>query len=317
MKIINSNIQFITIENNNNGQRIDNFLLSYLKGVPKSMIYRIVRKGAVRVNKKRIKPRYKLENGDVIRIPPIRIVENLVHKYLPKPNKLSAIANHILYEDDYLIILNKYSGIAVHGGSGVSFGVIESLRILRSKLNFLELIHRLDRDTSGILLIAKKRSALHSLNEQLRNQTVRKDYLTLVRGLWPSHLTSVQTYLSQNIIKNCKQKVQVSKLGKFSKTYFKIKEIFDFATLLKVTPITGRTHQIRVHALHTGHPIAFDNRYGDRNFDQKLMPTGLSRLFLHAENITFVHPSNGKTISIHAPLDEELKQCLLHLAKKN
>ena len=290
MKSFNQ-VQFVTIDGDEAGQRIDNFLLARLKGVPKSMIYRIIRKGEVRVNKGRIKPEYKLAAGDSIRIPPVRVAEKEEHAVSPKLEKVSALAECILYEDEHVMLINKPSGTAVHGGSGLSFGVIEGLRALRPEARFLELVHRLDRDTSGVLLIAKKRSALRSLHEQLRLKQMQKDYLALVRGQWQSHTKVVQAPLLKNILQSGERVVKVSSEGKPSETRFKVEERFEFATLVKASPVTGRTHQIRVHTLHAGHPIAFDDRYGDRDFDTQLASTKLNRLFLHASSLTFIHPS--------------------------
>lgn len=309
MKSFNQ-VQFVTIDGDEAGQRIDNFLLARLKGVPKSMIYRIIRKGEVRVNKGRIKPEYKLAAGDSIRIPPVRVAEKEEHAVSPKLEKVSALAECILYEDEHVMLINKPSGTAVHGGSGLSFGVIEGLRALRPEARFLELVHRLDRDTSGVLLIAKKRSALRSLHEQLRLKQMQKDYLALVRGQWQSHTKVVQAPLLKNILQSCERVVKVSSEGKPSETRFKVEERFEFATLVKASPVTGRTHQIRVHTLHAGHPIAFDDRYGDRDFDTQLASTKLNRLFLHASSLTFIHPSTGEKMRIEAPMDKTLRYCL-------
>ncbi|WP_219515155.1 23S rRNA pseudouridine(955/2504/2580) synthase RluC [Proteus penneri] len=309
MKSFNQ-VQFVTIDGDEAGQRIDNFLLARLKGVPKSMIYRIIRKGEVRVNKGRIKPEYKLNAGDSIRIPPVRVSEKEEVAVSPKLDKVSALANCILYEDDHLMLINKPSGTAVHGGSGLSFGVIEGLRALRPEARFLELVHRLDRDTSGVLLIAKKRSALRALHEQLRLKQMQKDYLALVRGQWQSHTKVVQAPLLKNILQCGERVVKVSNEGKPSETRFKVEERFEFATLVKASPVTGRTHQIRVHTLHAGHPIAFDDRYGDRDFDSQLVGTKLNRLFLHASSLTFTHPSTGDQMRIEAPMDNHLRYCL-------
>lgn len=303
-------VQFVTIDGDEAGQRIDNFLLARLKGVPKSMIYRIIRKGEVRVNKGRIKPEYKLAAGDSIRIPPVRVAEKEEHAVSPKLEKVSALAECILYEDEHVMLINKPSGTAVHGGSGLSFGVIEGLRALRPEARFLELVHRLDRDTSGVLLIAKKRSALRSLHEQLRLKQMQKDYLALVRGQWQSHTKVVQAPLLKNILQSGERVVKVSSEGKPSETRFKVEERFEFATLVKASPVTGRTHQIRVHTLHAGHPIAFDDRYGDRDFDTQLASTKLNRLFLHASSLTFIHPSTGEKMRIEAPMDKTLRYCL-------
>lgn len=309
MKSFNQ-VQFVTIDGDEAGQRIDNFLLARLKGVPKSMIYRIIRKGEVRVNKGRIKPEYKLAAGDSIRIPPVRVAEKEEHAVSPKLEKVSALAECILYEDEHVMLINKPSGTAVHGGSGLSFGVIEGLRALRPEARFLELVHRLDRDTSGGLLIAKKRSALRSLHEQLRLKQMQKDYLALVRGQWQSHTKVVQAPLLKNILQSGERVVKVSSEGKPSETRFKVEERFEFATLVKASPVTGRTHQIRVHTLHAGHPIAFDDRYGDRDFDTQLASTKLNRLFLHASSLTFIHPSTGEKMRIEAPMDKTLRYCL-------
>ncbi|MEQ4530574.1 MAG: 23S rRNA pseudouridine(955/2504/2580) synthase RluC [Mixta sp.] len=316
MNMNTPSVQIVAISAEEAGQRIDNFLRTQLKGVPKSMIYRILRKGEVRVNKKRIKPEYKLQAGDEVRIPPVRVAEREEAAISPKLERVASLADAILYEDDYILILNKPSGTAVHGGSGLSFGVIEGLRALRPEARFLELVHRLDRDTSGVLLVAKKRSALRSLHEQLREKGMQKDYLALVRGQWPSHLKTVQAPLLKNILQSGERVVRVSGEGKPSETRFKVEERYAHATLVKASPVTGRTHQIRVHTLHAGHPIAFDDRYGEREFDKQLSATGLHRLFLHAAALTFTHPHSGDRMRIEAPLDDELKKCLAALRKQ-
>ncbi|EOV8086899.1 23S rRNA pseudouridine(955/2504/2580) synthase RluC [Providencia huaxiensis] len=303
-------VQFIDISDDEAGQRIDNFLLAKLKGVPKSMIYRIIRKGEVRVNKGRTKPEYKLAEGDQVRVPPVRVAEREAAPVSAKLDKVAALANCILFEDDVLLVLNKPSGTAVHGGSGLSFGVIEGLRALRPEARFLELVHRLDRDTSGILLVAKKRSALRALHEQLRLKQMQKDYLALVRGNWQSHMKVVQAPLLKNILQSGERVVKVSSEGKPSETRFKVEERFDNATLVKASPVTGRTHQIRVHTLYAGHPIAFDDRYGDKQFDSQLKGTGLNRLFLHASALKFTHPKTGEEMRLNAPLDNQLNHCL-------
>ncbi|MFP1721770.1 23S rRNA pseudouridine(955/2504/2580) synthase RluC [Lonsdalea quercina] len=310
MKTENPSVQFLTVSDEEAGQRIDNFLRTKLKGVPKSMIYRILRKGEVRINKKRVKPEYKLLDGDLIRIPPVRTSEREEAQVSVGLAKVSALADCIIYEDDYLLVLNKPSGTAVHGGSGLSFGVIEGLRALRPEARFLELVHRLDRDTSGVLLVAKKRSSLRALHEQLRSKGMQKDYLALVRGQWQSHCKAVKAPLLKNILQSGERIVRVNSEGKPSETRFKVEERFEHATLVKASPVTGRTHQIRVHTLHAGHPIAFDDRYGDRDFDAQLAGTGLKRLFLHAQALKFEHPNTGETLRVEAPLDNELRRCL-------
>ncbi|TBM06816.1 23S rRNA pseudouridine(955/2504/2580) synthase RluC [Hafnia paralvei] len=315
MNMNNTSVKLVTIAADEAGQRIDNFLRNQLKGVPKSMIYRIVRKGEVRVNKKRIKPEYKLQSGDEVRIPPVRIAERDEAPVSAKLDKVAALNDCIIFEDDYLLVLNKPSGTAVHGGSGLSFGVIEGLRALRPEARFLELVHRLDRETSGVLLVAKKRSALRALHEQLRMKGMQKDYLALVRGQWQSHCKVVQAPLLKNILQSGERIVRVNAEGKPSETRFKVEERFENATLVKASPVTGRTHQIRVHTLHAGHPIAFDDRYGDREFDSELKGTGLDRLFLHAAALRFEHPNTGETMRIEAPLDKKLRHCLDVLRK--
>lgn len=315
MKTENPTVQLIPITDEEAGQRIDNFLRTFLKGVPKSMIYRILRKGEVRVNKKRIKPEYKLLAGDEVRVPPVRVAEREEIQVSPKLDKVAALEHCILFEDDHLLILNKPSGTAVHGGSGLSFGVIEGLRALRPDARFLELVHRLDRDTSGVLLVAKKRSALRSLHEQLRMKTMQKDYLALVRGEWQSHCKVVAAPLLKNILQSGERIVRVNSEGKPSETRFKIEEKYAFATLIKASPVTGRTHQIRVHTQYAGHPIAFDDRYGDREFDAQLAGVGINRLFLHAAALRFEHPANGETVRIEAPLEPKLRNALIKLRK--
>ncbi len=309
----NPGVHFITISADEAGQRIDNFLRTHLKGVPKSMIYRIVRKGEVRVNKKRVKPEYKLQNDDEVRIPPVRRSDEEQAPVSTGLDKVAALNDAVLYEDDHLLILNKPAGTAVHGGSGLSFGVIEGLRALRPDARFLELVHRLDRDTSGVLLVAKKRSALRALHEQLRAKGMQKDYLALVRGQWQSHVKTVAAPLLKNILASGERIVRVNSEGKPSETRFKVEERFTLATLVRASPVTGRTHQIRVHAQYAGHPIAFDDRYGDGAFDQQLKGCGLNRLFLHAAALRFDHPGSGETLRIEAPLDTPLRQCLLYL----
>ncbi|WP_392565638.1 23S rRNA pseudouridine(955/2504/2580) synthase RluC [Utexia brackfieldae] len=313
MKPTSPQVIFVTITAENEQQRIDNFLRTQLKGVPKSMIYRILRKGEVRVNKKRVKPEYKLVCGDQIRIPPVRVAETTEPAVSAKLNKVANLEHAILFEDDYILVLNKPSGIAVHGGSGLSFGVIEGLRALRPDARFLELVHRIDRETSGVLLIAKKRSALRSLHEQLRLKQMQKDYLALVQGNWPSACKVVEAPLFKNMLQSGERIVRVNQDGKPAETRFKVEERFDFATLVKASPVTGRTHQIRVHTQYTGHPIAFDDRYGEKEFDQKLISTGLNRLFLHAAQVQFTHPKTQEKMTVAAPLDKTLQQCLNQL----
>ena len=315
MKTETPTVKMVAIAADEAGQRIDNFLRTQLKGVPKSMIYRILRKGEVRVNKKRVKPEYKLEAGDEVRIPPVRVAEREEEVVSPKLQKVAALSDVILYEDDYILVLNKPSGTAVHGGSGLSFGVIEGLRALRPEARFLELVHRLDRDTSGVLLVAKKRSALRSLHEQLRVKTMRKQYLALVRGQWQPHVKVVNAPLRKNDLQSGERVVRVSSDGKPSETRFRIARQFAEATLVECSPITGRTHQIRVHTQHAGHPIACDDKYGEAAFDDKMRSQGLKRLFLHAWKLSFIHPADGREMQVEAPLAPELDDFLNKLAR--
>jgi len=310
-------VRFITIDSEDAGQRIDNFLLKTLKGVPKSHIYRLLRKGEIRANKKRTKPEYKLVAEDVLRIAPIRVSEKTT-QVSTQLNVVSSLEANILFEDDRLIVINKPSGMAVHGGSGVSFGVIEALRALRPDARMLELVHRLDRDTSGCLVVAKKRSALRSLHEQLRNKKVQKFYHALVKGRWSPKLTRVTEGLKKNDLKSGERVVVVDNInGKESETRFKVIQHYQEATLVRAFPVTGRTHQIRVHCQVKGHPIACDNKYGDESFDMLMRDKGLKRLFLHAASIEFTHPKTEQRIKIDAPLDKALQGALRQLTKSS
>ncbi|MBQ4850036.1 23S rRNA pseudouridine(955/2504/2580) synthase RluC [Pseudoalteromonas sp. MMG012] len=303
-------VSFVTITEDQDGQRIDNFLLTHLKGVPKSAIYKILRKGEVRVNKKRIKPVYRLQLDDLVRIPPVKVAER--EEFVPKNlDKVAGLEDAIIYEDKYLIVINKPSGMAVHGGSGLSYGLIEALRALRPDEKSLELVHRLDRDTSGCLLISKRRSVLKSLHEQLREKTMEKNYWALVTGEWASKLKNVTEPLRKNTLQSGERVVRVDlEEGKASHTRFKVLQRFDDCTLVQASPVTGRTHQIRVHTQCKGHPIACDDKYGDQVFDGKMRKLGLSRLFLHAHDIRFFHPKTETTLRVEAPLDKTLKNCL-------
>ena len=309
-------VQFVTIDEDNEGQRIDNFLVTKLKGVPKSMIYRIIRKGEVRVNKKRIKPEYKLKSSDIVRVPPVRVSQaNPDSKPSPKLAKVSQLEERIVYEDNHLIALNKPSGIAVHGGSGVNYGVIEALRSLRPQQKFIELVHRLDKETSGILLIAKKRSALKHLQDQLRKKLMQKDYLALVRGEWQKHDKLINAPLLKITLKSGERIVRVNAEGKPSQTRFKIVQKYQGATLVKASPLTGRTHQIRVHCQYTGHPIACDDKYSEVKFDDSMREQGLRRLFLHAAQLEFTHPDSEERMTVKAELDSDLNDVISKLKR--
>lgn len=311
MALINYPVRLITIDEDRADQRIDNFLISQFKGVPKSFVYRILRKGEVRVNKKRIDQTYRLAAGDVVRLPPVKIEDNPVVVPSGGLTIVKQLGAAIIHETDEMLVINKPAGIAVHGGSGVEYGVIEALRSCRTDLHYLELVHRLDRETSGCLMIAKKRSALRNLHEQLRNKTVHKHYYALVRGKWSNRVKFVDQPLLKNVLQSGERMVFVSRDGKPSKTLYEIVEEFSGATLVQASPLTGRTHQIRVHCAYATHPIAGDQKYGDRQFDSQISAaTGLRRMFLHARSITFNDPATGKATTVTAELDEELQSVL-------
>lgn len=316
MSDIKTQVQFVDIDADMAGQRIDNFLRARLKSIPKSVVYRILRKGEVRVNKKRVKAEYKIAAGDVVRIPPVTISESATktEPVSAKLNKVAELENCILYEDEHLLVLNKPSGTAVHGGSGLKFGAIEGLRALRPQARFLELVHRIDRDTSGILLVAKKRSALRHLQAQFREKTVHKYYFALVMGKWEKTCHKINAPLLKNEVNSI---VRVNPNGKPSETRFKIIEEYLDATLIQASPITGRTHQIRVHTQYAGHPIAWDDRYGDPRFDAYTGKFGLNRLFLHAAHIRFTHPGSGEIMELEAPMDRLLQNVLQQLREEH
>jgi 23S rRNA pseudouridine955/2504/2580 synthase len=308
------------------GGRVDNFLMSILKGVPKSMVYRIIRKGEVRVNKKRIKPEYKLQCGDIVRIPPVRVSQAPVIAPSAKLTNVQKLGQSILFENEGVIVINKPARMSVHGGSGVDYGVIEALRALRPEARYLELAHRLDRETSGCLIIAKKRSALRKLHEQFREKTMHKQYLALVSGKFPNKIKLVNAPLVKNVLSSGERFVKVdANCGKPSITDFNIRQVIngtnnqeDVVTLIECAPRTGRTHQIRVHLQYKGYPILGDDKYGIRENDEYYAKTyGLERMFLHAEKITFVDPIEGKEMTVVAPLTEELSNVLKNIKGNN
>lgn len=306
------NIQHLTVTNDHSGQRLDNFLISRLKGLPKSHLYRIIRKGELRINKKRVNPDYRLQEGDIIRIPPLRLTPPIKENSLNK--KLTALLEKaIIFEDKFFLALNKPSGMAVHGGSGIHLGIIEALRLLRPQLKFLELVHRLDRDTSGCLLLAKKSSALKEVHELLRSGEIKKSYLALVAGHWPKSLLKVDAPLCKNQLQSGERIVRVQAEGKNSVTEFSVQRNYTESTLLAAMPLTGRTHQIRVHTQFAKHPIIGDQKYGDKEANRKMRELSCKRLFLHASQLEFTSPSIGKTIILKAELPDDLKQVLEHL----
>ncbi len=307
-----SAVTFVEVTDAHEGQRIDNFLLRRLKGVPKSRIYRILRKGEVRVNKSRAKAEYKLQIGDMVRIPPVRMAEKKPEQRV-SVSLSELLSQSILFEDKRLLVINKPSGLAVHGGSGINQGLIEALRVLRPDEHFLELVHRLDRDTSGCVMIAKKRSMLRYLHEQLRNGTIDKRYLALAAGRWPNRCKMVNAPLEKNTLQSGERMVRVSESGKKSRTEFAIIERYHQATLVEAKPITGRTHQIRVHALHAGHPLLGDDKYGDQELARTFKAYGLKRLFLHAASLNVPMPEDEDNLRIDAPLSEDLAKVLQKL----
>jgi 23S rRNA pseudouridine955/2504/2580 synthase len=291
------------------GQRVDNFLLRELKGVPKSRIYNLLRRGEVRVNKGRVKAEYRLQDGDQVRIPPIRMATvEAAPGGAPSQGLQQRLTAAILFEDDGLLVLDKPAGLAVHGGSGLSYGLIEALRAMRPEARFLELVHRLDRDTSGCIMVAKKRSALVALHAALRGDGVDKRYLALVSGHWAQARRRVAAPLEKNTLQSGERMVRVSTGGKEALTEFQVVERFAQATLVEARPVTGRTHQIRVHAQYAGHPLACDDKYGDREADARFREQGLRRLFLHAHSLSF--DWQGGRLQLKAELEPELARFL-------
>jgi len=296
------------VDETGHDQRIDNFLHKILKGVPKSHIYRIVRAGEVRVNGRRVKVAYRLQTGDKIRVPPVRTALPRSRTGIPAAER--AFAGKVLLEDEDLLIVDKPGGVAVHGGSGISSGVIEQLRHARSGIRFLELVHRLDRDTSGVLTLAKKRSALTALHAQLRDGMVKKHYSVLVLGKWTDVKRSVRLALHKYVSSSGERRVVVDDDGALAHTVFRLTRNFSEFSLLDAELKTGRTHQIRVHLAHLGFPIAGDEKYGDFGANKLLSKQGLKRMFLHASSLEFRHPRSGETVWVQSPLATELEDFL-------
>lgn len=304
-------VKFVEITSEHSDQRIDNYLFTLLKGVPKSRIYRIIRKGEIRINGSRIKPDYKLNEGDKIRIPPVRIAEREAF-ILPSKKLQYSLEKNILYEDDALLVLNKPSGLAVHGGSGIKLGLIEALRLIRPKTDYFELVHRIDRETSGCLIVAKKRSSLRYLQEQMRSKRISKVYRALATGKWPRGMKRIDLPLMAFEQKTGEKIVRVNPKGKKSVTIFSVMKRYRNFTLLEALLETGRTHQIRVHAQHIGCPLAGDNKYGLDDINKDIRKSGLKRMFLHALKIGFSLPC-GKNIFIEAPMPSDLSEHLMKL----
>jgi 23S rRNA pseudouridine955/2504/2580 synthase len=310
-------VVFEEVESDYEGQRLDNFLITRIKGAPKSLIYRIIRKGEVRVNKGRSKPDYKIQTGDIVRIPPVRLKE------ADEPANVSAnmaqgMEKAIIFEDDYLIAVNKPRGLAVHGGSGINLGLIEALRVIRPDAKRLELVHRLDRDTSGVILVAKRRSTLVALQDMLRKRAgIKKRYLALVYGGWPKDIKEVKVPLLKSELKSGERIVRVSREGKESHTRYSLERRFEGYTLINAEPVTGRTHQIRVHCQFTGCTIVGDEKYATDDEKASSKVAGARRLFLHAKSLQFKHPQTEEIMKVEAPLDDAYESFLKTLKPIN
>jgi 23S rRNA pseudouridine955/2504/2580 synthase len=316
-------VRYVTVGEEHHGQRLDNFLIRELKGAPKTLIYKLLRKGEVRVNKGRVKPDTRVSTGDVVRLPPLRLAER--GEAAPLGNSLKTLLeNSIVYEDEGLIVINKPAGLAVHGGSGQSLGLIEALRQARPEAKSLELVHRLDRETSGCLLVAKKRSALRFLQDALRKHEVSKTYLALVKGRWPKRKRVVESKLEKFELASGERRVKTSGEGKESRTEFTVLDYYEAGdascTLLEAVPVTGRTHQIRVHAQSIGCPLACDDKYTDDEFNAVMKKQGFKRLFLHAAQLSFPLPPTEKNPdsiikTVKADLPDDLAAPLKKLKK--
>ncbi len=304
-----SQVKFISVCEDRAGQRIDNFLMAHVGKVPKTLIYRWLRKGEVRVNKKRVKQTYRVVAEDVIRIPPMFLEPNTTEERLSKLD-FSYLEKAILYEDKDFIVMNKPSGLAVHGGSGIDSGLIERLRVLRPLDKKIELVHRLDRETSGCILIAKKYSILTYFHAQLRERKVKKIYHALVAGNWPARITKIDKPLKKFVPSSGERFVRVDKEGKESLTTVRVLEKFSGCTLLQVSPHTGRTHQLRVHLQSEGYPILGDKKYSRRELDKPFEAQGLNRLFLHAYELSFTMPNSEEKMVIRAEYDAVLEKVL-------
>lgn len=310
-----SSVRWVTVNEDNDGQRVDNFLLAQLRGVPKSVVYRIVRKGEVRVNKGRVRPDTRLKVGDEVRIPPVTQKQKAA-PVVPGVRVQAVMEGAVVFENEQMLVVNKPSGIAVHGGSGLDFGLIEVLRAARPDARFLELVHRLDRDTSGLVMVAKKRSALRYLQDELRHKRIRKHYHALVAGRWPASLDKVDVPLLRYELSNGERRVKVDDEGKASLTTYRLLSEFAGYSLVQASPVTGRTHQIRVHCAYAGHPIAGDDKYMDDASLKAFRALGGRRLMLHARALEFTLPNSGETVRLEAPYDEAFEEVLQKLAER-
>ena len=298
----NAPASLVVVDEGHSAQRVDNFLLRELKGVPRSHVYRLLRGGEVRVNSRRVDATYRLQPGDRVRIPPVRR-GTVPTGPAPAPREAGF---PVVFEDEALLVIDKPAGVAVHGGSGVSFGVIERLRAERPQARFLELAHRIDRETSGLLALAKKRKALLALHAALREGRVTKRYLALVKGAWHQPARDVVLPLRKRVTAAGERRVSVEQGGQASRTRFRLKERCGRFSLLEATLDTGRTHQIRVQLAHLGFPVAGDDKYGDFELNRRLARQGLKRMFLHAHRLAFDHPLTGAPVELSAPLPQEL-----------
>ena len=297
------------------GQRLDNFLGKLLVDVPRSLVFRVIRKGEVRVNGKRAKPDVRLQASDIVRVPPVRLGEAAPPRRAP-PTMVAGVTGAIILEEPRLLVIDKPAGVAVHGGSGVSFGVIEALRAARPD-ETLELVHRIDRETSGVLLVSRKPAALRTLHALLREGRVEKRYLALVKGKWELGKKRIDVPLRTDIRVSGERTVKADASGKEAASVFKPIQFFGKkATLVEVELETGRTHQIRVHAAHAGYPLAGDEKYGDAEFNATMQELGLTRMFLHAHHVSFVWPESGNEFSVSTPLPPELSAVIDTLAEK-
>tara|TARA_R110002110_G_scaffold14698_1_gene67606 strand:+ start:25279 stop:26235 length:957 start_codon:yes stop_codon:yes gene_type:complete len=308
-----SKVRYLSVSEDSDGQRLDNFLMRELKGVPRTRLYRALRKGEIRVNKGRVKADSRLHTGDKVRIPPLHQPSATAPATIPRYWS-ETLAQRIVYEDEGLLVLDKPSGLAVHGGSGLSFGLIECLRQMRPDDRYLELVHRLDRDTSGLILVARRGTVLKDLHRQLREDKIDKRYLALVQGRWPRALHRVEAPLQKNVLSSGERIVRVSREGKRSITEFSVVERLQGATLIEAKPITGRTHQIRVHAQHAGFPLLGDDKYSDDKGTEFCRRIGLRRLFLHARFLHFSLPDKGR-LQLEAGLEDVLESIVDNLRK--
>ena len=308
-------VEYVTIDEHHSGQRLDNFLLSRLNGVPRSFVYRVIRSGQVRVNMGRVAPAARLAVGDVVRVPPVTRRSGQAHGNFVSAPIRAMTQSGVLYEDNDLLVVNKPAGIASHAGTGISAGVIEGLRQAHPQWGFLELAHRLDRDTSGCLMLAKNRRTLLILHAGLRGaqRAVSKQYLGLVRGQWRGGRRDVRVALQTSRPQGGERITVSAPGGRTAHTEYRPLERFEWATLMQISLFTGRTHQIRAHSAHVGHPLAADRKYGDLQFNRQMRELGLQRLFLHASQIDIIHPHSHEPLRIRAPLPDELQSVLTGL----